>query len=65
MYSAKVDRDGHTVRVYDERGGVLFTRSVPGRIVQVNISGNLLSVVDDRGTLRAYELPRGQLKYQR
>jgi len=51
--------------VYDERGGVLFTRSVPGRIVQVNISGNLLSVVDDRGTLWAYELPRGQLKYQR
>ncbi len=64
MYSAKVEQNGQ-VRVWDEKGRLVFTRSVPGRVTRVNVSGNLLSIENDRGRLYAYELPSGILKYTR
>jgi len=64
MYSAKVEQNGQ-VRVWDEKGRMLFIRSVPGRVTQVNVNGNLLSIQNDRGRLYVYELPSGSLKYTR
>ena len=65
MYVGRVDSNGRTLRVYDDRGGMLFMRTMPTRIEQVTVSGNLLSVVGEQGRLWVYELPKGGLKYTR
>ncbi len=41
MYAVRVDSNGRTLRVYDDRGGMLFMRTMPTRIEQVTVSGNL------------------------
>ncbi len=65
MYAAQINSDRRTVRVYSAQGTMILTRSFSQPVVQVNISGNLVSVVDARGRMWVYELPTGTLKYSR